>query len=175
MAREVGKIVLERTYTIPLSRELLKVPGYKKAKKAIRTIQAFMRKHMKSETVLIGQHLNMKVWENGIKNPPKNIKVTTTKDDKGTVMVELFGAPKDEPKKESKVKAKSTKNTVDVEAKTIDEKANPKEEQIEKAIAQEKEEIQELAKELPKKQHHAQKQAKDHQPVVQHQQAPKHE
>src|SRR3989338_1814788 len=30
---ESSKVVLERTYTIPLSRELLKVPAYKKAKK----------------------------------------------------------------------------------------------------------------------------------------------
>ena len=116
---ESSKVVLERTYTIPLSRELLKVPAYKKAKKAVRTVQAFIRKHMKAEKVLVGQHLNMKLWEHGIKNPPKNIKVTTTKDDKGVVRVELFGAPKEEPKKESKVKP--AKKIVEAEAKPLEE------------------------------------------------------
>ncbi len=171
MAKEDFKVVLERTYTIPLSRELLKVPAYKKAKKAVRTVQAFIKKHMKAEKVLVGQHLNMKLWENGIKNPPKNIKVITTKDDKGTVWVELFDLPKEKLKKEPKTKAKKV---VDVEAKPVEEKSEQKAEQAKKAEEQEKEEIQELKKELPKAHHHAQKQPKVPVPQENRQQAPKH-
>ncbi len=166
-------MVLERTYTIPLSRELLKVPYHRKAKKAIRVVRSFIAKHMKSGTVLIGRHLNMKVWENGIKNPPKNIKVTTTKDEKGIVRVELFGAPKDEPKADKK-KAEPQKKTMDIEAKPVEEKAHQKEEQINKAAEQEKIDVAELQKEVPKKQHHAPKQPKEPHVQEQHQQAPKH-
>ena len=172
MAKEDSKVVLERTYTIPLSRELLKVPYYKKAKKAVRAVQAFISKHMKSTDVRMGRHLNMKLWENGMKNPPKNIKVTTSKDDKGVVLVELFGAPKDQEKAEKKA-AKKSKKVVDVEAKTISEKSHQSEEQTTKAQNQEKEEVSELKKELPKTHHHPQKQPKVAKQQPQHQQAPK--
>src|SRR3989344_5815084 len=157
---ESSKVVLERTYTIPLSRELLKVPAYKKAEK-----------------VLVGQHLNMKLWEHGIKNPPKNIKVTTTKDDKGVVRVELFGAPKEEPKKESKVKP--AKKIVEAEAKPLEEAVagkaggeKPKEAREEEA---EKEDIAEQKKELSQTHHHAPKQPKEAHFEDIHPRAPKHQ
>ncbi|HIH92184.1 TPA: hypothetical protein HA281_05250 [Candidatus Woesearchaeota archaeon] len=177
---ESSKVVLERTYTIPLSRELLKVPAYKKAKKAVRTVQAFIRKHMKAEKVLVGQHLNMKLWEHGIKNPPKNIKVTTTKDDKGVVRVELFGAPKEEPKKESKVKP--AKKIVEAEAKPLEEAVagkaggeKPKEAREEEAEKDEKEDIAEQKKELSQTHHHAPKQPKEAHFEDIHPRAPKHQ
>lgn len=178
MAKEESpKIVLERTYTIPLSRELLKVPAYKKAKKAVRTVQAFIRKHMKAEKVLVGQHLNMKLWEHGIKNPPKNVKVTTTKDDKGVVRVELFGAPKEEPKKESKVKP--AKKIVEAEAKPLEEavagEAAEEKSREDKAEKAEKEGIAEQRKELSQTHHHAQKQPKDAHFEDIHPRAPKHQ
>ncbi len=165
MAKEDSKIVLERTYTIPLSRELLKVAYYKKAKKAVRAVQKFLSKHMKSDDVKLMRQLNMKLWENGMKNPPKNIKVNVTKDDKGIVRAELFGAKVDKPK-ESKKPVKGAKKVVDVEAKSVDEKA-------EKAADIEKEDIAELKKELPKTHHHPQKQPKVAKEQPLHAQAPK--
>ena len=165
---EQGKVTLERTYIIPLSRELLKVPYYRKAKKAVRTVRAFMQKHMKSPDVLIGRHLNMKLWQHGIKNPPKNVKVSATKDDKGVVRVELFGAPIDAPKK--KEEKKTAKPAQDI--KPVSEKTEQKESQQEKAQEMEKEDVKELKKELPKRQHHAKKQPKEPHTEEMHPRAP---
>ena len=99
---------LERTYTITLRKEWLKVPKYKRAKKTIAAVREFLEQHMKSTDVRLGKHLNLEVWKHGIKNPPSRIRVTATKDDKNTVRAELFGAPKEEktPEKKETVKTK---------------------------------------------------------------------
>jgi ribosomal protein L31E len=97
---------LERTYTIPLRREWLKTVKYKRAKKAVRAIREFLMRHMKAaeENIRLGKHLNLELWKHSIKNPPARVKVNVTKDDKGVVVAELFGAPKAEaPKKKAKL------------------------------------------------------------------------
>ena len=48
---------------------------------------------MKTEEVLVGHHLNLFIWKHGMQNPPSRVKVNVSKDDKGVVKVELFGAP----------------------------------------------------------------------------------
>jgi large subunit ribosomal protein L31e len=90
---------LERTYIIPLRKQVNKSPMYKRAKKAVNTVRAFLEKHMKSDDVRIGNKINLALWERGIRNPPGKIKVTVTKDDKGVVKAELFGHAYVEKKK----------------------------------------------------------------------------
>lgn len=88
---------LERTYMIPLRKEWLKVPIYKRSRKAIVAIRDFSIKHMKVHTVKIGRFLNMKVTEKGRKSPPSRVHVKMLKHEdkkKGSyVFVELVGAP----------------------------------------------------------------------------------
>ena len=89
-------MALERTYNIPLRREWLKVPKYKRAKKAVAAIRKFLKRHMKAKSekdVKVGKYLNLQVWEHGIRNPPHHVKVNVVKDDKGVVTAELVGAP----------------------------------------------------------------------------------
>ncbi len=95
---------LERTYTIPLRKEWLKVPKYKRAKKTVAAVREFLEQHMKSADVRLGKYLNLAVWKHGIKNPPSRLRITAAKDDKNTVRAELFGAPKEETTKEKKTK-----------------------------------------------------------------------
>lgn len=83
--------VIERTYNVPLRSEWLKTPKYRRAKKAVAAVRAYVEKHMKSDSVLIGPMLNLKIWEHGIKNPPHHVKVNAVKDEKGLVRVELVG------------------------------------------------------------------------------------
>ena len=98
-------MVVERTYNIPLRREFLKAPKYRRAKKAISAVRSFLVKHMKSDDVLLGPKLNMTIWANGIRNPPHHVKVTVIKDDKGAVRAELFGFDfKKKEKQEKEVK-----------------------------------------------------------------------
>ena len=165
---EAPKIVLERNYNIPLRIATLKSPFHKKAKKAISTVKIFISKHMKTKEVKIGQYLNLKIWEHGMRNPPNLVKVTAAKDAKGMVFVELVGAPKPQPKveetkKSGKKEAKEEKSggKVEAEFKEIKEEKlekqveSAKEEKAEEAKEIEKEEIKEIKKEHPK--HHAPK------------------
>ncbi|MEK6892519.1 MAG: 50S ribosomal protein L31e [Nanoarchaeota archaeon] len=148
---EKSKIVLERNYNIPLRIATLKSPFHKKAKKAISTVKIFISKHMKTKEVKIGQYLNLKIWEHGMRNPPNLVKVTAAKDDKGMVFVELVGAPKPQPKAEE-IKKSGKKETKEVksEGKVEAEFKEIKEEKAEEAKEIEKEEIKEMQKEHPK-------------------------
>jgi large subunit ribosomal protein L31e len=125
-----AKQVLERTYNIPLRREFLKVANYRRAKKAIASLRKFLERHMKGTPVKIGPHLNEKIWERGIKNPPHHVKVTAIKYDDGSVKAELSGFPVEPEKKEAKKKAKEGKK--DVKTAAEKKEAEPKEEKIAK-------------------------------------------
>ena len=100
--KEDKKIVLERTYNIPLRREFLKAPKWNRAKKAVSAVKKFVSKHMKSDDVRLGKYLNLELWKHGIKNPPHHIKVECKKDDKGLTRVEIVGAPVEKPKEDKK-------------------------------------------------------------------------
>jgi ribosomal protein L31E len=117
-----------RIYNIPLRKAGLKTQRHKRANKAVSTVRDFVIKNSKSSDVKIGKHLNLKLWANGIKNVPNRIKVDAIKDDKGTVTVELFGAPK-EAKVEAKKKAAETpaeKIAEKIQAMKPGKKANEK-------------------------------------------------
>ena len=157
---ETSKKVLERVYIIPLRRETLKVPYFRKANKASKTVREFVAKHMKSDNVAIGKYLNLNIWKHGAKNPPHHVKVNAVKDDKGKVFVELVGAPKEISKPEDK---KKTLKKEEGEEKEIKEtKAEKPEEKLEKEIEEKKEakaeeakkieeeEIKEIRKEIPR-------------------------
>ena len=95
---------VERTVTINLRKEILKVPRYKRAKKAVTAVREYLQQHMKAsqEDVKIGKYLNLKIWEHGIKNPITRVTVLAKKDDKGIVTAELPNIPvkKQKPQKE---------------------------------------------------------------------------
>ncbi|MFO8015918.1 MAG: 50S ribosomal protein L31e [Candidatus Woesearchaeota archaeon] len=85
---------VERTYTIPLRRDWLKAPMYKRAKRSVSGIKSFLSRHMKQpefSMIKLGSKLNETVWARGIKNPPHKVKVTVVKEDDGLVKAELFG------------------------------------------------------------------------------------
>ncbi len=152
---ETSKPVLERVYIIPLRRETLKVPPFKKANKAIKAVREFISRHMKSDNIIIGKYLNLKIWDHGAKNPPHHVKVNAVKDDKGKVFVELVDAPKEVPKVEEKKKPivkeeKEIKAEEKSEEKLEKEIEEIKEEKAEEAKKIEQEEIKELKKEHPK-------------------------
>jgi len=122
MAAKKQDTTVERVYNVPLRKEFLKVPRWKRTKKAVAALRQFLSRHMKSEDVRISKELNEKLWDNGIKNPPHHVKVTVKKDDKGVVRAELFGE-----KKESKSTVK--KNAKKKEAVKKEEKASVEEKQ----------------------------------------------
>ncbi|MBW3011818.1 60S ribosomal protein L31 [Candidatus Woesearchaeota archaeon] len=143
---------LERTYNVPLRSGFIKVPAYKKAKKAVNTMKEFMIKHMKAEEVKIGPELNKKLWKHGIKNPPHHVKVTAVKED-GVVRVELEGVefktikPKGKEEKATGLKGKLESLTKGKEK--AEEKAETKKEAKPKA-EEKKAETKPVKAEAPK-------------------------
>lgn len=111
----------ERTYIVPLRKEFLKKPNYKRSKKAVTTVKNFMIRHMKSDNVKIGPHLNMAIWKRGNKNPPAKIKVRAVKDNKNIIWVELpeFKFEAVEEKKEKK-KTKAEEKTIEEKKDVVD-------------------------------------------------------
>lgn len=101
---------VQRIYNVPLRKEYLKVPNWKRTKKAVVALQQFMQRHMKSDNVKLAKEVNEKLWQHGIKNPPHHIKVTASKDEKGVVMVTLFGVEEKSKKLAKKEKAKKVKD-----------------------------------------------------------------
>ncbi len=127
------EIVLERVYNVPLRIGFIKVQRYKRTKKAMKTLREFLMKHMKSEDVRIGNYLNRKLWQHGIKNPPHHVKVNVKKDSEGVVYAEFVGAPapKEEPKKEAKKEHAPEKKEVKAE-KAHEVKAAPAAKEVKK-------------------------------------------
>ena len=95
------EIVEERTYTVPLSRALVRPPK-KRAPRAMQLLKFFITKHMKLEMkvseeeeeeelpqLIISQEVNEKIWDKGIEKPPRKIRVRAAKDKDGNVTVYL--------------------------------------------------------------------------------------
>jgi large subunit ribosomal protein L31e len=116
----------ERTYTVPLRREWLKVPRYRRAKKAAIALREFLQRHMKSEDVKLGKELNLELWKHGMRNPPHHVKLTALKDEKGIVRANLYGKPIELPKKEEPKKAEAKKEEKPAEKKAEAAKADAK-------------------------------------------------
>jgi large subunit ribosomal protein L31e len=147
--QEEPKAVLEREYTIPLRKEFLKVPEYKRTNKAVKAIREFLVKHMKIydrdlDKIKIDKHLNNEIRFRGIRKPPVKIKVKAKKFEDGIVRAELAEIPKIlqyKLDKERKEKEKAEK----AKPKKTEKKEEKQEESEEKK--EEKEEKQEAVKE----------------------------
>ena len=133
---------LERTYTIPLKKEWLKAPRYKKSKKAIKAIKQFLAKHMKIpdrdlKKIKLNKWVNQAIWLRGVKKTPQKIIVKAIKDSEGKVIVEFVGLPPKFRVEEEKLRKKIEKEKKREEEKTKVREKRKKEEK--KKIEEEKE------------------------------------
>lgn len=113
---------MERIYNVPLRREFSKVPSYKKAKKAVTALKAYLSKHMKSEEIKIDAALNEYIWKHGIKSPPHHVKLKAVKDEKTNIVTAYLV---DEEVFTNKVLRHHNKYTI---AEKVDKKSVEKEE-----------------------------------------------
>jgi len=153
----------ERTYNVPLRREFLKVPRYKRAKTAMNALKRFLSRHMKSEEVYIGRRLNQEVWKRGMKNPPHHVKVDVVKEDDGKVFAELSGFKYEKPVVEEEGKKKKETAEEKIGEKKIKEefkKLEKKTEQIKEEKAKKGEEKEKKIEKLEKKEEKAEKEKK---------------
>ncbi len=130
MAEKEKKQQIERLYNIPLRKEFLKVPRYRRAEKAVFAIRAFISKHMKADIVKIGEQLNELIWQNGIRNPPSKVAVKAVKREDSVVEVEL-ATLKEKRKKEVKVKEKLIAKEKEAGVEEKVEKTEKKEQEAE--------------------------------------------
>ncbi len=82
------EIIDERIYIVPLVKAR-KGPRNKRAKKAIRYLKDYVKRHFKPESLVITQEVNQKIWERGIQKPPRKLKIRATKNIDGLVVVYL--------------------------------------------------------------------------------------
>jgi len=152
------KVELEREYIIPLRKEWLKVPKYKRANKAVKAIRQFIVRHMKVydrdlKKVKLDRWLNHELWFRGIKKPPAKIKIKAIKQDNGIIKVELAEIPQilkykiareekaeKEAEKVKKEKKKAEEAKAAAEKQKLEEKVEGKEEAEEKKEKEEKKE-----------------------------------
>lgn len=139
------KIVLERTYTIPLRKEWLKAPRYKRAKKAMRAIKEFLARHMKVsnrdiDKIKVDPWINRAIWLRGIKKPAHKITVKASKDANDNVKVEFVGLPPKFKVDDEKLKKKIEKAKKIEETKSKEREKRKKEEEKAKAEKEKKEE-----------------------------------
>jgi large subunit ribosomal protein L31e len=151
-------MAIERIYNVPLRREWLKVPKYKRAKKAIFALKRFLSRHMKSENILIGKRLNEFIWQNGIKVPPHHVKINVIKEDDGKVYAELFGF-----KYEKAVEIKEEKKGIEGKTETKEEKLEKKTEEGRKEKAAKGAEKEKMIEKMEKKEETDMKK-KEHKP-----------
>lgn len=150
---------MERTYIIPLRREWLKAPMYKRTGKAVKATRAFLQKHMKMERVKLGRFLNMHIWTNGKSNPPHKIEVSAEvmKDDDGDfVYAEMVGVKKESLKPVLEEKKKEEK-IEEVKEESQKEKEAEEKQKVLKEVALEKEQPKPIAEEHHK--HHNKEEA----------------
>ncbi|MEM4348495.1 MAG: 50S ribosomal protein L31e [Candidatus Anstonellaceae archaeon] len=107
--------LLERIYNIPLGDAYLRVRN-KRAKRAIDLVRAFALRHMKAKEVRISQGTNMLIFRDGIKKPPRKIKVRIVKGDDGIAWVWLIG--EEEKVKEAAKKKEQQEKKASTESKT---------------------------------------------------------
>jgi large subunit ribosomal protein L31e len=83
------KMPEERIYVIPLRAATQKAKRKKRTPRAVKTVREFLKRHMKSENVKIGEDLNRKLWERGIERTLPRIRVKAVKQDDGSVEASL--------------------------------------------------------------------------------------
>ena len=161
---EGQKITLEREYVVPLRREWLKVPRYRRAEKAVKALKEFIARHMKVydrnlNKIKIDVYLNNEIRFRGMKKPLHKVKVKAIKYESGEVAVKLVQLPKHiefelarKVKKEAEklLKPEEEKKTEEKEVggeKAKEEKKPEEKTEEQKAEAKEKEKSSQVATE----------------------------
>jgi large subunit ribosomal protein L31e len=105
---------MEKIFTIPLRKDFLKAPKWKRTNRSVRTVKDFLKRHMKVEEVKLNAELNESLWERGSKSPPSKIKIHSTIKE-GVAWANLVEHKITIPEKEEKEKKKEKEEEVEAE------------------------------------------------------------
>jgi len=141
----------EKIYTIPLRKEFISIPIYRKTKKAIIGVKNYIKKHLKVEEVKIGKHLNEFIWKKGATNPPPRVKVKAKKENNiGYVELPEFDFPKKKEEEKTSIKDKIIGKKEPETEKAKEEKEEEKLLEQGKAIKKKSKRIREETKTITK-------------------------
>ena len=162
--KETGpKMEYETEYVVPLRQGWLKVPVYKRANKAVKTLKEFIARHMKVydrdlRKIKVDVDLNNELRFRGMTKPPAKIKVKASRFDNNTVIVSLVDLPKHlefrNKRAEKMTKSKSDKSdSGPKDPKKIEPTIKPVEDKKDESPAEEKaaEKKEDVKKETKKK------------------------
>jgi large subunit ribosomal protein L31e len=74
----------ERIYIIPL-RRAKDAPRNRRVPRAVKIVQEYLKRHMKSDKIKLNEELNQKLWERGIEHVISRVRVRAVKADDGSV------------------------------------------------------------------------------------------
>jgi len=131
----------EKLFTIPLRREWIRVPRWRRTKRAVDAVRAFVTRFAKAKEVKIGRWLNLEIWGNGAKSPPSRVVVKITKD-KDIARVELAKLPPKAAREAEKLKSKEAKKKKLETTKAAKEEKEKKEEEYKKKKEEEQKNIE---------------------------------
>jgi len=85
-AEEEIEVVEEKLYTVNFRKAWI-TPRGKRTPRAVRMLRDFVKRHMKTEDVIISNEINERLWSRSIKKPPRRLRVRVVKDKEGNVIV----------------------------------------------------------------------------------------
>lgn len=141
---------LKREYVIPLRRKTRTAPRWRRSKKAVSVLKDYVRKHMKTDDVIVCKELNELIWKDGARHPPGKVSVTALRTDvagEPRTLVNLSSAGVDKQLERYRTQAagpqavpKATEEAGDLENKVqeAEVKEEPKEVKKEEPKAEEK-------------------------------------
>jgi len=123
----------ERIFVIPLRKEWLKVPKYRRAGRATKTVKKFIAKHMKvpdrdEKKVKLDIYFNNDLWFKGRRKPPAKVKVKAVKDG-DIVKVDFVEVPETVKFLKAKHEKRHKKSEKKPEVKSAEEKPEEKTEE----------------------------------------------
>ncbi|MEM3521927.1 MAG: 50S ribosomal protein L31e [Candidatus Bathyarchaeia archaeon] len=80
------EVVEEKVYTFSFRKAWI-TPRGKRAPRVIRMLKDFVKRHTKSEEVLISNEINELIWARGIQKPPRKLRIKVIKDKEGKTIV----------------------------------------------------------------------------------------
>jgi len=89
LSKRDENILEERVFNVPLTS--VWPTRRRRTPKALRVLKAFIRKHMKTENIVISSEVNELFWRRGIEGAPRHLRVRAAKGKDGKVTVYLVG------------------------------------------------------------------------------------
>ena len=146
--KQIQSKIIEREYVIPLKKEWVKVPKYKRTAKSIKAIKEFIARHMRiqdrdKDKVKLDVYLNNELWFRGSRHAFNKIKVKVIKD---ADIVKVLLA--EEPDFHKFLKAKQEKIHRKVEKVKEEKQTEKTEEKLEEKVLEEEKKKAESEKEM---------------------------